>query len=463
MKLKTIYFLCNLFMKILRNHILNFSWFYGFIRWPFSLAFLFFYKKFIVTGKKYIPRDKPVLLAPNHQNAVLDAYAIITSLSFFQPVFLARADVFKKPALAWILQIMKILPIYRERDGVDSLDKNNEIFDLATELLEKKKVIGIFPEGRHNNKRFLLPLKKGVPRVALSALAKNNFLLDLQIVPIGIYYSNYENTNSILHVNYGKPIAVIDYAELYKQNKPKALLTLRNDLEKAIKPLMIDIQNQKYNDEYELLRYVYNQQMRNHLALKNAQTDKFIADKETIKLLDNLANFNINLFNTIIDQTDAYKKIITQAAIPDYVVGNNNTASLLVLKSLALISFLPIFLYSYVNSILPTIPSKLLIKKIKEHQFHSSVKFVLSLILFPIFYTLQTLTVYFVWGNPVFCLIYFISLFAAINIFVSCRQWYKDLFISWKFFSSRNNSLASALKLRKSLINLLDDAYSTTK
>lgn len=450
-------------MKLLKNHILNFSWFYGISRWPISLAFLFFYKKYIVTGKENVPRDKPVLLAPNHQNAALDAYAVITSLPFCQPVFLARADVFKKPAVAWILQMIKILPVYRERDGTDSLEKNNEIFNLAIEVLEKKKVIGIFPEGRHNNSRFLLPLKKGVPRVAFTAEEKNNFNLGLQIVPVGIYYDNYENSNSVLQVNYGKPIAVSSYRELYIQNPPKAMLTLRNDLEKAIKPLMIDIRNRECNDQYELLRYVFNRDMRKHLGLGCNQQDRFMADKEIILTLDRSMSGNAELFEKIMAMTREYQAVLSKGSISDRVVECNDNIGSLMLKTVWLLLFSPVFLYGYINSILPVIPPKLLVRKIRDKQFHSSVKFVMSLILFPVFYLLQTLVVYKVSGSALICLAYFFSLFSAVNIYVGCRAWYGKLIESWRFFFLRKTNLATALMLRHDIINLLDDAYSKTK
>src|SRR3989339_643350 len=113
-------------MKILRNYIVNYSWFYAIIWWPITIAFYFFYRKIIVQGKENIPKSTPVMFTPNHQNAAIDPYVLVATASAGQILFLSRADIFAKPLLAKILQLIKILPIFRERDGTDSLQKNNE-------------------------------------------------------------------------------------------------------------------------------------------------------------------------------------------------------------------------------------------------------------------------------------------------------------------------------------------------
>ena len=57
----------------------------------------------------------------------MDALAVLFTHNG-QPVFLARADIFKKKMIAAILYFLKILPVYRIRDGFSSLKANDEIF-----------------------------------------------------------------------------------------------------------------------------------------------------------------------------------------------------------------------------------------------------------------------------------------------------------------------------------------------
>ena len=58
-----------------------------------------FYRKVIVLGRDNINPDHHIIFAPNHQNALMDALAVLFTQKK-QLVFLARADIFKKKTIA---------------------------------------------------------------------------------------------------------------------------------------------------------------------------------------------------------------------------------------------------------------------------------------------------------------------------------------------------------------------------
>ncbi|MDR1698879.1 MAG: 1-acyl-sn-glycerol-3-phosphate acyltransferase, partial [Prevotellaceae bacterium] len=212
-----------------------------------------FYKKIAVEGKENIPADCPLIFAPNHQNALMDPLAVLFTARK-QTVFLARADIFNNKILAKIFYFLKILPVFRMRDGRENLQHNDETFDIAVRVLESGQSVGLFPETRHNNKRSLLPLKKGVQRLAFMAEEKNDFTLNVKVVPVGINYSNYAEMRATLFVKYGAPISVADYKDEYLENPQKAMISLRDELESRIKPLMIDIADNEMYDTADSIR-----------------------------------------------------------------------------------------------------------------------------------------------------------------------------------------------------------------
>jgi len=115
------------------------------------------------------------------------------------PVFLARADVFANKFLAGILRLLKILPVYRIRDGVGELAKNEAIFQETMEVLRRGKCpVCIMPEGNHGTKRKLRQLVKGIFRVAFQAQEAFGEQPGVVIVPVGIDYSNYYTFRSKL-------------------------------------------------------------------------------------------------------------------------------------------------------------------------------------------------------------------------------------------------------------------------
>ncbi len=178
---------------------------------------LIFYRKIQVNFKERIPDKGHLIFTPNHQNALMDALGPICNIDK-QLVFVARADIFKKKRIANILYNLKILPIFRIRDGYSSLKGNELIFQKTIDVLKAQNGIVILPEGNHIWKRRLRPLKKGFARMAFQAEEKNDFSLDIKIVPIGLNYSDYAKFRSDLIINVGEPISLSNYYQTYKES-----------------------------------------------------------------------------------------------------------------------------------------------------------------------------------------------------------------------------------------------------
>ena len=181
-----------------------------------------FYRKVIVLGRENINPNHHLIFAPNHQNALMDALAVLFTQDG-QLIFLARADIFKKKIVAAILYFLKILPVYRIRDGFRSLKGNDEIFTKTIDVLKSKNGLVILPEGDHAGFRRLRQLKKGICRVAFQADEATEFNLKIKIIPVGIEFSNYSRYRQVLTVVYGKPIEVSEFYELYKVSPEIAL------------------------------------------------------------------------------------------------------------------------------------------------------------------------------------------------------------------------------------------------
>jgi len=67
-----------------RKNISKFSLGYEIFHWVASFYHHLYYRKFTVKFRNKIPVNKPVIFAANHQNALMDALAIIFSSNFFE-------------------------------------------------------------------------------------------------------------------------------------------------------------------------------------------------------------------------------------------------------------------------------------------------------------------------------------------------------------------------------------------
>lgn len=193
-------------------------------------------------GLENIPKGKPVLLLSNHQNALLDALLIATSIKGYAH-YLTRAGVFKKAFVSKLLQSIQMIPVYRIRDGYGNLTNNNAIFDTAAELLNNNKVVTIFPEGSHNLARRVRPLSKGFTRIIFNVLDKNPDS-DLQLVPIGLNFKNAKNCPDSAAIYFGKPLEAKVYLS---ENKNDSIVKIKKDIHDAMLKLTTHIPVEDYD------------------------------------------------------------------------------------------------------------------------------------------------------------------------------------------------------------------------
>jgi 1-acyl-sn-glycerol-3-phosphate acyltransferase len=211
----------------------------------------FFFDGFHVNGIENFPKDCPVILVGNHQNAMLDPLVFCRVIPK-QLHWLARSDVFKNPMAAKFLYQLHILPIYREKDKVEGqMEKNEAVFATCRTRLSNGAVIAMFPEGSHRGKKQLMtPLKKGFARLAFSSVEKDNNLMDLKIVPVGMDYSDFYNYHPRMIFEFGEPIAIKDFWDIYTEDPGRGVNALLKATQERLSSLMVDFRD---DEAYDML------------------------------------------------------------------------------------------------------------------------------------------------------------------------------------------------------------------
>ena len=210
------------------------------------------YRKIVHAGLENIPKDGAIIFAPNHTNTLMDALVIL-NIDHKPKVFVARADIFRNKKLAKILTFLKIMPIMRQRDGFNAVKKNQEIIDKSVDVLKDRIPFCIFPEGTHQAKYSLLPISKGIFRIAFQA---HEQMPDtpLYIVPVGLRYGDLFRFRSTIHMKIGQPINVGEFisenAHLTQQEQMNSLKEL---FAERISSTILHIPNdENYNATYEI-------------------------------------------------------------------------------------------------------------------------------------------------------------------------------------------------------------------
>lgn len=434
---------------------------YGLLRkWVSIWQKAYFYKKIIVLNKENIPEDEHLIFAPNHQNALMDALAVLTHLKK-QPVFLARSDIFKNPLIAKILYFLKILPVYRIRDGIDTLGNNQDTFARTIEIIKNKNGLVILPEGNHSKYRRLQVLKKGICRIAFQSEESENFNLNLKIIPIGLDYSNHQNEQSTLVINFGKPIEVGKFKDLYLENPQKGMRALKEEISKRIKALMVHIETTSYYDLYDNVRVIYGSKMaKNNGIGKYKQPFALELDQKIVNTLDKYREKFSDGLDNLHDKVNQFTQLSKKLKINHELLEKGPSSLLILLsKSLASLLLLPVFIYGLLNNYFPFFIPKWLSNIFNDKQFHSSVKFVISMVLFPVFYFLQTLIVSFLPLPAYFTIAYFLSLPLSGAFAYFYAKSVRSLKAGWKYYllnRKKDKQLLSLSDVHKAIIKEMD-------
>lgn len=218
------------------------------IRTYLRIGLFFYFKKIQVVHLEKIPKNGPLLLLSNHQNALLDALLIATKSGRFS-YFLTRAAVFKKPMVNKLLRSLRMLPVYRVRDGWNTITNNDSIFNTCSELLKDGHVVTIFPEGSHNLKRTVRPFSKGFTRIVFNTLEKYPNT-DLQLIPIGLNFTKAEAFPDSASIYFGDPIKAKAFVS---NDRTKDVKNLRVTLEHKISELTTHIPSHNYNEDLKTL------------------------------------------------------------------------------------------------------------------------------------------------------------------------------------------------------------------
>jgi 1-acyl-sn-glycerol-3-phosphate acyltransferase len=405
------------------------SFFYNFLKiWVDFWHNTIFYRKIEVLNMQNIPEKGHIIFTPNHQNALMDALAVLCTVDR-RTVFLARSDIFKKPLVASILYFLKILPIYRIRDGYELLKKNKEIFQKTTDVISDDKcALVILPEGNHAGIRRLRPLKKGFARIAFQTEEANNYNLDIHIVPVGIDYEDYQAFRSKLILNFGKPIPVSRFYQSYQENPAIGINAIKDELASKIKTLIIDIESESYYNLIQWGRIIYT----NHFNDPDKETLPF--QQKIVRSLQRYITNEPEQIALLDEEVNAYKGRLMELGLNAFDQFKKKPLFSLLSKSFMLLIWSPFFLYGFLNNILPYQLTKWTAGKIKDPQFKSSFSFVISLVAFPFFNLLQTIILMFFISSWIWIIGYFISVPVS-GIFA---WYYKTCFKSnakdWKIF-----------------------------
>jgi len=362
------------------------SWLYSFIKFVVKFWHNYiFYEKYEIRGIENIPSNDYKIFAPNHQNGLMDPLGILFATRD-QVVFVARADLFKNKWIARVLYTFKILPIFRMRDGKENLSENEAVFQKTKDVIVAKKPFTIFPEAAHNFQKTLLSVKKGVPRIVFITEAENNYSLNIKIVPIGIYYTEYTGYRKKILVNFGKPFETKQYSEQSKENEPKAMLAMRDTLGTELDKLVLNIKHPTHYNEIDTICEVLHPEVSvQNKFPASALTSEMDSKRIINSSLQEIENTKPEVFAQLMQKANTFKQIITENNLSYNILIAAPGIEKIAGRLISLLALLPLQLIAMLVYGPPVFISKFITAKVKDVSFYNTILFPLGLFFFYIY------------------------------------------------------------------------------
>lgn len=330
-----------------------------------------YYRHTYTIGLDNVPSPgEPVIIVPNHQNALNDALCIVSTLTDRKPSFMARGDIFGiDPKVAKFLRWIGILPAFRmNREGRDTVAGNYESFDEAADRLSAGGTVTIFAEGKQQEGHWLGEFSTGYLRLAFDAAEKTGFAKDIHIVPAGIHYSAYNGFRNDRLIRYGEPVSLKPYYEMYRTNPSAAKVEVNRLVRDRVRAMMLDVTDRDNYDTIDFLRRTSfaGRFCDNHGLLHDTLPEKLEADKSLVYALqDPFAAY-------ILSEAGTLMKKEKDARLPDSVFDRKPSMKRIVAEGLILLLLLPMALTCAYPSLICWFVPKALSKMTHDDRFEGS-------------------------------------------------------------------------------------------
>lgn len=439
---------------------------YKILRLLFSITVRVFFRKYVVKNAERIPATGPLLLVANHPSTFMDPIVICTGIK--RPIhFIAKGEAFRSKFAQWILPKFNIIPIYRKEHDPHLTHKNEDTFNKVYEILEKGGAVMIFPEGISVTDRILKKIKTGAARMALGAEAKNNFALDVKIVPFGLNFENPHEFRTDLLINVGEPINVCDYREEYLKDSFKAVHKLRDEIKKRITELTLLAEDEEEDKMLENIRLVYKPAVIHDLKLNvnNPEHDY----KVSVMISERIHYFKITeptRFEKVKIMITDYFTRLEELKLNEKIIQKNTGENSQVFKVIRSLFFLvagfPFYVYGLLNNYLPyRIPGWLYDKTHARSDFKGAIIMCSGTFTFLIFYSLQIFFFFYFTNSALFTLVYCFTLpISGLFAFYYAKKviHMKEFIQLWRLFMTKREDISESILKRKAIINELEQS-----
>lgn len=432
---------------------------YRLFKFLFNLTVKGYFRSIYIKGQEHIPKSGPVIFVANHTSAFMDPIV----LGVYVPrelYFLARGDVFKNKAAAKFFSWINMLPIYRKEDMPEEVHKNEQIFEKCFEHLANNKTILIFPEGISLTERRLRPIKTGAARIALGAEANYNFNLNVQVVPIGINYSNPHHFRSDVFVKIGRPIASKQYKDSFQKDDRKAVNQLTANIKESLEKLVVIIEDERLDKIIKQIEILYRSKLREESVPADKAPQDFYLSKDIVRAVEFHMERNPKSILDFEVKISRYLNTLKRLHIRDTQVRASRISLNALWSTFYFVLGFPLFAYGFITNYMPFKTSEFVVNHVQiREDFVGSIKMAGGMFIFLFLYLFEAILIG-TFTNVWAALIFLVTLYPTGLFTISYIKNYYQTRGTLKYISMflrRSDIIAKLKTVRQELVNELEE------
>lgn len=257
---------------------------YQLLKFLVRVSLAVYFRRIKIVGRKKIKKKGPYIIIANHPSAFTDPIAIAVHIKPTMYFLAAGEYMGKGLKYRFMKKYLNMIPIYRPDTTPDDTDKNAGIFDKCIEHLQTGRSIMVFPEGKSSPEKQITPLKTGVARIVRATEIASELKAGVQIIPVGLNYSDPHKFRSDLYMNVGEPINAADYFTTDPAKEKEEVLALTDAMEKALINSVLHIDSEEHVDLLSKVNETYMRDLKSELGVEfTDQQKEFELNKLTLE------------------------------------------------------------------------------------------------------------------------------------------------------------------------------------
>ncbi len=416
------------------------------------LTFGIFYKKQTRINAHHFETPAPAIIVGNHPNTLVDVLIAAKEKKAYV-YFLANASLFKHPVSNWILSSLYGIKVERPKDVEGRRIDNTESFKQSADFLSRMGTLFIAAEGSSKLERRLRKIKTGTARIALDTAQRNEWKIPLKILTVGLTYEKPKLAGYDLLYNFGEPIDIMDYKEIYETDSVKGVKKLTRDIQTKMQSLLLhtDPVDDDIDKTVQILEHIHKNEF------GNGHANQFPISKKWIERLVDMKTNNRSEYDSIYKQVHDYCDLLKEHGIADKAM--QEKGNLFVQAILRLFGFLPAVWGWLHNIIAYYLPDFVIRKTGMYHGYTSSIKLLMTVFLFPWVYWLQYKLVRMFDLGSWIPLIYIVSTIMLGFYALWYFRTHKNLLGRWKLYRLKSNNFTLYKEIKNQRLTIVDKVF----